>query len=113
MWMCGWRGRRFISDGKVGGVGFCARGSKWWEGVRSGGRGGEVTGGGGAFSFPIKFGWCSVFGKNEKLVFGMIGVWFAAAPKMHFKRELGGKNGWSAAGRRLTGVAAVGVGRPL
>ena len=65
------------------------------------------------FSFPIKFGWCSVFGKNEKLVFGMVGVWFAAAPKMHFKRELGGKNGWSAAGRRLTGVAAVGVGRPL
>ena len=26
------------------------------------------------FSFPIKFGRCSVLGKDEKLVFGMVGV---------------------------------------
>ena len=56
MWMCGWRGRRFISDGKVGG------------GVLR--EGFEVAGGGGAFSFPIKFGRCSVLGKQKKLVSG-------------------------------------------
>ena len=39
------------------------------------------------FSFPIKFGWCSVLGKDEKLVFDIVGVWFAAAQK---KMHLGG-----------------------
>ena len=33
-----------------------------------------VGGGLVGFSFPIKFGWCSVLGKDEKLVFGMVGV---------------------------------------
>ena len=47
-------------------------GMDWW--------GGGLVG----FSFPVKFGWCSVLGKNEKLIFGMVGVRFAAAPKNAF-----------------------------
>lgn len=90
MWMCGWRGRRFISDGKVGGgvlrEGFevVGEGSKWWEG---------------AFSFPIKFGWCSVLGKQKKLVSGRQSRgMMTVGEKRVFRRELVKKTAPAGAG---------------
>ena len=54
--------------------------------------GGDLVG----FSFPIKFGWCSVWGKNEKLILGWSWVRVRGGQKIGQKEGISGKK--SAAG---------------
>ena len=50
--------------------------------------GGDLVG----FSFPIKFGWCSVLGKNEKLIFRWSWVRVRGGQKIGQKEGISGKN---------------------
>lgn len=59
------------------------------------------------FSFPIKFGWCSVWGKNEKLIFRWSWVRVGGGRKIGQKEGISGKK---IGGGRLTGVAVAGGG---
>lgn len=57
------------------------------------------------FSFPIKFGWCSVWGKNEKLIFRWSWVRVDGGRKIDQKEGISEKNrrraaNWGGGGRR-------------
>ena len=81
----------------------------WALGVLGGaGRQDRLVGGGlVGFSFPIKFGWCSVWGKNEKLILGWSWVRVGGGRKIGQKEGISGEK---IGGRRLTGVAVAGGG---